>query len=259
VTSQPTATSPANTPTPNTGQFVAAADSGEIGRGSPFGKIPVKEKEARRMPTQRGSEGDVPPAAACEQIDGRGQEWQETAEEDELDRPSADEPLPRPDVRLGPARDVGRLVERAQERLGGSPELVHPLLVEGHERVALGIRGAGARGAQRDSRGAPADERGLAIEAERKREVDQLGESVGTLRRRLALRLDARLGGGDKGRGWCARRVAGEMKPWNSVPADRVQVDDRREPVAEARVARELGRAERAEDVSVRADEDERV
>jgi hypothetical protein len=130
-------------PSAITGQSPATGDSGEIGRDSPFGKIPLNEKKARRTPAQSRPERNVTPAAAGEEVDRRGEEGQEAAEQDELDRPAADEPRARPHVRVGAARHLGRRVERSEKGLGRAPELVEMLLVEGGQGVPLRTGRAG--------------------------------------------------------------------------------------------------------------------
>ena len=190
----------------------------------------------------------------------RREEGQQAPEEDELDRPAADEARARPDIRLGPACHVGRGVERDEEGLSGPAELIEVLLVERDDGVAGCLRRPVACGAEGDGGSALANERRLAVQTEGEREIDQLREGVRPQRRRLRLLLDARFGGGQKrGDRGTRRCLPVKWRCRGSPPSDRIEVDDRGQPVPVRPVACELRRPERSEDVSVRGDEHDRV
>ncbi len=78
----------------------------------------------------------MPAPAACKQVDGRGEEGKQAAQEDELDRPAGNEPRPRPHERLGSARDIGGGVEGPEKHLRRPAQLIHVLLVQCDDRVA---------------------------------------------------------------------------------------------------------------------------
>ena len=185
----------------------------------------------------------MPPAAAGEEVDGRREERQERGDEDELERPAVEEAGPEVDVGLGAARDLGGLVERAEERLRGEAELAEPLAAQGRERVALGRpRPAGAR-RDRDRRDAAGDERRLLVEAEREGEVDELRERrPGASARRPDCGADGGVGRGDERRARDPRRVAAELDARGRPPADADEVDDGGEAVARTARSRRSGR-----------------
>ena len=99
----------------------------------------------------------------------------------------------------------------------------------------------------------------LLVEAERKREIDELRDCARPLGQHLRLGQHALLRGGEKCRGWRARSVAREFEPGRSLAGERIQVDDRDDPVGVALVAREFGGAEASVGSSVRRQEHERV
>ena len=140
----------------------------------------------------------MPPAAAGEEVDSGRKERQQCGDEDELERPAVQKPGSEVDVGLRAARDLGGLVERAEERLRGKAELAEPVAAQGRERVALGRRRpAGAR-RDRDRRDPARDERGLLVEAEREGEVEELREGARVRRRNAGLCSDGGVGSGDE-------------------------------------------------------------
>jgi hypothetical protein len=183
----------------------------------------------------------MPAPAAGEEVDRRGEEWKQAAQQDELDRPPGNEPRSRPHEGLCAARDICGGVEGAEQDLRGPAQLVHVLLVQGDDCVARGRGGARTCRAERHGGRPLRDEGGLAVEAKGEGEVDQLREGVRTLGGGLRLILDARLRSRHERRDRCARGVAGEVEMRRPVAPDRVEVDHRRETIAQRPVLCELG------------------
>src|SRR4029079_4522928 len=114
--------------------------------------------------------------AAGEQVDRGRQEGQEAGDEDELDRPAADDPRAEVDVAPPAGREGDALLERVDRVLGRPSDLAEPPGADAGGAVAEPVRRPVVRGGDRHRRDAAADEGRLGEPAVREAEVDQLAE-----------------------------------------------------------------------------------
>ena len=96
---------------------------------------PEPEREPTAVAAKGWSEWDPPSPTAREEVDRSEQEGQQGRDQDELDRPAANDPGPEPDVGGGGPGQGDAFVERAEDALGCSSRLADPPDDEGVECV----------------------------------------------------------------------------------------------------------------------------
>src|SRR5205807_4572920 len=106
-------------------------------------------------------------------------------------------PRPEVHVRRRSLGEIASLVERAEQLLRGAAELRQPDAIEPLRRVAERRRWAIAGARDRHRRNAAAHERGLLVEAEGEREVEQLAKRARPRGPRPGLVGDPECGGLD--------------------------------------------------------------
>src|SRR5439155_2298207 len=94
------------------------------------------EREPAAVRTQRWCESDVPPPATGEQVDRRCQERQQTGDEDQLDRPAADEARAEVEVGGCPLRELEALVQGPERVLRCAADLSELVCTQPVSRVA---------------------------------------------------------------------------------------------------------------------------
>ena len=207
----------------STGQLPATSVAGFGGRLAPSGHAPSppntanasadEEPEGEACPqAPRGrQQRDPPPPAVGEEIDGTDEARHEQRDEQQLDRPAADDrdrPPRRSSSFPAPARRPGRATRSAPARRAPSPRAGLRAALSARSVNAVGRPLAGRR--QRHRRNAARNERPLFVERDRKAEVDQLGDEAGVSRPLPALLEHPLRGRLDERR--CGRpgRVAGD-------------------------------------------------
>ena len=127
---------------PATGQSVTAGLSGGGGIADPRGKTPASAPSPITSPIQSQTPSRIrkrppgarqrqpPPPAAGEEVDRADEKRDERDDEDELDRPAADDPAPEVDVPRRSPRELDAAVERREDRLGGPAEADEPGPIE---------------------------------------------------------------------------------------------------------------------------------
>src|SRR4051794_34110035 len=179
---------------------------------------PEPEGEPAPVAPKGGGNADPPPAAAREEVDGRREIREQCPDEQELDRPAADDAGAEVDVARRPGCERDPLLHRVDGSLRGPPDLaeaVHPkpgsVVAETRARP-VAARRDGDRG---DAAG---DERRLLVSRVREREVDELPE--GARPAGLGPCLGRELGpdGLDEPRRRRTGRVAGDLEPGQLRP-----------------------------------------
>ncbi len=127
-----------------------------------------------------------------EQIDDGDEVRDQQREEHHLDRPAADEPLSRPDERRRSLRQLESLVERTDELLRCAADLTDVRRRERAAPVRERLGRSCSRRRDRERGDAARDERALAVQRERKAEIDQLGDDARPAGRPPRLLLDPR-------------------------------------------------------------------
>ena len=134
------------------------------------------EQQPRAVAPQRRSERNVSPAQVREQVDDHRQRGKHGGDEDQYDRPAADDAPAEVDVARRPFRELDVVVERLERRLAPAPDSGQPCAVQAIRRVAEGRRRAVAAGGERDGRDPVCNERRLLVQAEWEGQVEQLRE-----------------------------------------------------------------------------------
>ena len=193
------------------------------------------------------------------------EERQQRRDEDELDRPAADDRARRGRRRARPpGASSSPCVERADQRLRGPAELPDPRRLEQGPQVRLGVEPAGAGVSplrrERHRGHAAADERRLLVEAEREARGRAAGASaLGAAAARPGLLGDPRGGGPRRGRAPASAAVSPAI--WSRGgpgPAIASRLIDRHD-VVPRRFSREVRAPSAAERAAVGRHEDERV
>ena len=135
---------------------------------------PGPEAESAAVAAKRGRDVDPPPAAAGEEVDRGSEKRQQHGDENDLDRPAADEPLSEEDVARGPLRKRHTLLHRIQRVLrreadqAEMPDVQSP----GYSTPRLGRSRAGRCHGDRGD--PPTHERRLLVRVERECEPEEL-------------------------------------------------------------------------------------